>query len=144
MFCFLSPTVTPRVADVSNLTEVNITLSAALACLTTGYPLPFITWQREGVGLEQSLDGVTLLAFNVSGSISSLVQMTGFSMGEVESLGELGVVGVLVFEMVEREDTAMYTCTATNSLPETTELVTVSQPVLMVAGPQRYQIHQSM
>ncbi len=84
------------------------------------------------MGLEQSNDGITLVAFNVSGSISGLVQMAGFSMEEVESLGELGVVGVLVFEMVERDDTAMYTCTATNSLPETTELEAVSQAVQLV------------
>ncbi len=139
VFCDFSPTVTPRVANISDLTEVNITLPATLACLTTGYPLPFITWQKERVGLEQSNDGIMLVAFNVSGSNSGLVPMAGFSMEEVEFLGELGMVGVLVFEMVEREDTAMYTSTATNNLPETTELETMSQPVqLVVLGMERY------
>ncbi len=158
IFCAFFPTVTPRVVNISDLTEVDVTLPATLACLTTGYPLPFITWQKDGVGLKQSIDArVTYFSFDISpemggntsvyessgykgsGSISGLVQMAGFSMEEVESLGELGVVGVLVFEMVEREDTAMYTCTATNSLPETMELEAVSQPVqLVVLGMSTY------
>ncbi len=132
----LTHTVRPVVRNVSNRTEVNVTLAASLACLTSGYPLPSITWQKEGEELDQSMDGrVTFFAFNVSemGVIAStLVQMAGFSMEEVESLGELGVVGVLTFEMVEREDTDMYTCTATNSLPETMEIADVSDPVQLV------------
>ncbi len=77
--------------------------------------------------------------YNGSGSISTLVQMADFSVEDVETLGELGLVGVLTFEMVEREDTDMYTCTATNSLPETMEIADVSVPVqLVVLGMDRH------
>ncbi len=133
------------VRNISDLTEVNITLAASLACLTSGYPLPSITWQKGGEELDQLMDGrVTFFTFNVSQEMgvnasdyessgySTLVQMTGFSMEHIESLGEFGVVGVLKFEMVEREDSDMYTCTATSSLPETMELVDVSVPIQLV------------
>ncbi len=138
------------VQDISDLTEVNITLAASFVCLTSGYPLPSITWQKGGEELDQSMDRhVTFFAFEVSEmgviasgyessgysgrrSISTLVQIAGFSMEVVESLGELGVVGVLTFEMVERDDTDMYTCTATNSLPETMELMNVSESAQLV------------
>ncbi len=133
------------VRNISDLMEVNITLAASLACLTSGYPLPSITWQKGGEELDQSMDGrVTFFTFNVSQEVgvnasgyessgySTLVQMTGFSTEQFESLGEFGVVGVVTFEILEREDSDMYTCTATNSLPETMELVNISVPVQLV------------
>ena len=40
-----------------------------------------------------------------------------FSDEDIQSLGELGVVSVVAFETLEREDTGNYSCTATNSLP---------------------------
>ena len=48
---------------------------------------------------------------------SSLNRDSVLSDEEVQELGELGVVSVLAFEMLERGDTGSYTCTATNSLP---------------------------
>ena len=150
-------TVIPNVQSVSNLTEVDIGNKATIACLTTGYPLPTISWQKDTAELTQSMDGrITLFVFdaaqviggntnssNNSGyshndSISSIIQLSGFSMDEVKTLGELGVVGVLVFQMVEREDTANYTCIVRNSLPETTELSAVSTFIqLVVLGKYR-------
>ena len=50
-------------------------------------------------------------------SPSSLNRDSVFSDEEVQELGELGVVSVLAFEMLERGDTGSYTCTATSSLP---------------------------
>ena len=61
--------------------------------------------------------------------------MAGFSQNEVDALGELGVVGVFTFEQVKRDDTAKYTCTATNSLSQTTTLDIMSDPIqLTVLG----------
>ena len=54
------------------------------------------------------------------------------SVEDVRSLGELGLVSVLSFEEVVREDTANYTCTAVNELPETTRIVNVSDPLPLV------------
>ena len=51
------------------------------------------------------------------------------------ALGELGLVSVLSFEAVVREDTAEYTCTASNMLPQTTTLENTSSPIsLTVLG----------
>ena len=122
---------------------MNITNSASLACLTTGFPLvSSITWQKNGE--ELLLDGrISTFKFKInetyissgflgSGSIESVVSMTGFTEAQVDGLGDLGVVGVLSFETVERDDTDSYTCTATNFLPETATLSTVSDPVMLV------------
>ena len=56
---------------------------------------------------------------------------------DVQSLGELGVVSVVAFETLAREDTGNYTCTASNSLPggQTGTEVADSQPIpLTVLG----------
>ena len=58
--------------------------------------------------------------------------MLDISVEDVHSLGELGLVSVLSFEEVEREDTANYTCTAVNELPETTRIVNVSDRLTLV------------
>ena len=67
-----------------------------------------------------------------SGTIASLIAMTDISVEDVRSLGELGLVSVLSFEEVVREDTANYTCTAVNELPETIRIVNVSKPLPLV------------
>ena len=67
-----------------------------------------------------------------NGSIESVVSMAGFTEAQVDGLGDLGVVGVLTFESLVRDDTASYTCTATNSLPQTAVLSTVSDPISLV------------
>ena len=58
--------------------------------------------------------------------------MAGFTKAQIDGLGDFGVVGVLTFDTVVRGDTDSYTCTATNFLPETTVLSTVSDPVLLL------------
>ena len=65
-----------------------------------------------------------------NGSIGGLLEsITGFN---TSSLGELGVVSVLRFDRVERGDTANYTCTATNMLPQTTTLTALSPSIPLV------------
>ena len=71
--------------------------------------------------------------FMGSGSIEGLIEsMTEFNTRDLHSLGELGVVSVLSFVRLEREDTANYTCTATNSLPQTTTLTALSPSIPLV------------
>ena len=71
--------------------------------------------------------------FMNNGSIKGLIEsMTEFNTRDLCSLGELGVVSVLSFDQLEREDTANYTCTATNSLPQTTTLTVLSPSIPLV------------
>ena len=71
--------------------------------------------------------------FMGNGSIKGLIEsMTEFNTSDLRSLGELGVVSVLSFDRLEREDTVNYTCTATNSLPQTTTLTVLSPSIPLV------------
>ena len=55
------------------------------------------------------------------------------SDNNIQSLGELGVVSVLAFEQLAREDTGNYTCTATNSLPgRETGILTVNSSLILL------------
>jgi len=73
-----------------------------------------------------------------NGTIEGLLEaMTEFNMNDIHSLGELVVVSVLSFDHLERGDTANYTCTATNMLPQTTILTALSPSIpLVVLGKQ--------
>ena len=71
--------------------------------------------------------------FRSSGSIEGLIEsMTEFNTHDLHLLGELGVVSLLSFERLERGDTANYTCTATNMLPQTTTLTALSPSAPLV------------
>ena len=154
MSCFLTYIpVTPLISDISSLTEVHLGMPAVLVCLVTGYPLPSIVWRKDG---EDFIDDSTLhprldiiefstenirsnngdiLAIGYMGNSSIaglLTKHTSFTVDQVLQLGELGVVGLLSFEETVRGDTANYTCTATNSLPETTTVITVSDSLPLV------------
>ena len=68
-----------------------------------------------------------------SGSIEGLLNfIRGFNMRNISSLGVLGVVSMLSFDQLERGDTANYTCTATNMLPQTTTLTALSPSIPLV------------
>ena len=134
--------VYPVINNVSSLTEVNVSHPATLVCLTTGFPLPSISWQKEGEEVMLTMDsristfsfengsGSSSFESSGNGSIGGLLEsIPGFN---ISSLGELGVVSVLSFDRLEREDTANYTCTATNMLPQTTTLTTLSPSIPLV------------
>lgn len=73
-------------------------------------------------------------SFDGNASIDSALEMAGFSTADLLSLGELGIVGVLSFEAVMGEDTATYTCVASNALSQTTTLEATSIVSLTVLG----------
>ena len=145
----LSTLVYPIINNVSSLTEVNVSCPATLVCLTTGFPLPSIIWQKEGEEVMLTMDGrISTFSFDTgngssefmdNGSIEGLIEsMTEFNTRDLRSLGELGVVSLLSFDQLEREDTANYTCTAINSLPQTTTLTALSSSIPLVVLGKRY------
>ena len=85
-----------------------------------------------------TMDGrISTFSFDVgssgNGSIRDILDsITGFNTSDISSLGELDVVSVLSFGRLERGDTANYTCTATNMLPQTTTLTALSASIPLV------------
>ena len=136
--------VTPLISDISSFTEVRLGMPAVLVCLVTGYPLPSIAWKKDfeefsnssrvdrirfPTGSDESQD---MEYMQNSSIVDLLIMHTTFTMNQVLQLGELGVVGLLSFQETVRGDTANYTCSATNSLHETTTLTTVSHSIPLV------------
>ena len=84
-----------------------------------------------GIGSGSSLFESS--GFVGNGTIEGLLEaMMEFNMNDIRSLGELVVVSVLSFDHLERGDTANYTCTATNMLPQTTTLTALSPSIPLV------------
>ena len=133
---FVIFSVRPAISQTSDSVNVRLEDMAGVSCLATGYPLPEITWQKDRLDIKLGTR-VEILSFAVvnatGGGMAPAV--AGVDTREVSALGELGVVSVLMFTSMRREDTANYTCNATNSLPETGVLSVVSPPIpLTVLG----------
>ena len=133
---FVIFSVRPVINQTSDSATVRLEDIAGVSCLATGYPLPEISWQKDAQDFQLGTR-VQILSFavvNISGG-GMAPAVAGVDSGEVLALGELGVVSVVMFTRVLREDTANYTCNATNSLPETGVLSAVSAPIsLTVLG----------
>ena len=135
--------MTPLISGISSFSEVHLGMPTVLACLVTGYPLPTISWKKDGEELNSSINNrVDNIRFSAENnkfqdieyrqnvSIADLLMMfTTFTIDQVLQLGELGVVGLLSFEETVRGDTANYTCSTINSLPKTTTLMAVSENI---------------
>ena len=152
------------IVETSGLTEVNINSSAVLVCLATGYPVPTISWRKDGEELSVHDDNTLGARLDIiefapeymdvngtdgngfqnggymDGTIQNLLNMyTDTTVEQILGLGELGVVSLLFFEETVRGATANYTCIATNALPETTTLMDVSGNIpLVVLGALLY------
>ena len=145
--------MTPEVIDTSVPTKVRLGIPTSVACLANGFPVPSISWRKDGEEVNLYPDSALNARIDITefapdsfsdndfqssgyagnGSLVDLLMMyTTFSVDQVLQLGELGVVGLLSFEETVRGDTANYTCTATNSLPETTTLTAVSDSLPLV------------
>ena len=106
----LSPTVTPVISSISSRTEVVISIATELQCLTTGFPIPNITWLKNGTEL----------------SLNGRIQQVDSVTRDIELLS------VLMFQSVVRNDTATYACVATNMIEVT--LTAESDVSLIVLG----------
>lgn len=142
--------VTPIISSVSQPSATLLGEPAAIFCLATGYPIPTLTWQLDGVEIaednrisiftfspqleEGTIESSGFLPGSDGESISDLLTRAGVEVDAITSLGELGTVSVLSLAGVVREDMGDYTCTASNQLPQTTLLTTSSTVPLVVLG----------
>ena len=140
------------IVRVSDATDVIIDNSTYLVCLATGFPIPTISWLKNGSSINLYSDVSLNLRIDIfefdarnesdvssgfmgSGSLQEFLSSTILSASEIMDLGELGVVSFLRFYDVVREDTAMYSCVAVNELEQTTRLRNESSQVqLTVLG----------
>ena len=140
------------IEQVSKNTNIVINNPTYILCLATGFPIPTITWLKDGAPIDLYSDvllniRIDIFEFDVrnvssgfmtlcSGSIEQFLNRnTEISPSDIMELGGLGVVSFLRFYNVERNDTARYSCVAVNELPQTTQLRNVSDPVqLTVLG----------
>ena len=129
------------IVRVSNDTDVVISNATYVVCLATGYPIPTVTWLKDGapinlyndVSLNMRVEIFEFDSRNSSNEISDFMggmsqeRFLNKSTGTI--LGELDVVSFMRFYDVIREDTAAYSCVATNRLEQTTTLRYASDPV---------------
>ncbi|XP_011404665.2 PREDICTED: receptor-type tyrosine-protein phosphatase delta-like isoform X2 [Amphimedon queenslandica] len=104
--------VRPIVYTISNSLSLLIENSTSLHCVATGYPFVSITWKKNGQNISETTPNITMTTTPVSLS-NYPVNMS------ILDVARLGSVGELAFVSVTRNDTANYTCVASNYLPDT-------------------------
>ena len=138
------PAVTPVVYNISSPLTAVISTNTSLFCVATGFPLPTIYWLKNGVNISYTelIQSTTVTAADLIGvetvslpdgghvdvdtAISSLLVS-----GNIPLLSELGGVGILAFSSVVRNDTANYTCVASNYQPLTGTWTSQSNPTTL-------------
>lgn len=140
----------PILVSISSPNATPLNQSVAIFCQATGFPVPTITWQKNGTGVVvTNTSRFVVFSFapllvpvsnetsdfessDFVGGISELIRANGLDVSTFTSLDELRVVGVLYFESVVRGDTGSYTCTASNVFPVTMTLRSMSDAVPLV------------
>jgi len=122
--------------------------SVAIFCQARGFPVPSISWWKDGVELT-GLNTTRLEVFTFSpnpstslqgalfsGNVTEVIVRNGLEVNSFYTTDELVLVGVLYFEYVVRGDTSSnYNCVASNQLAQTTLISTPSSQVsLRVLG----------
>lgn len=126
----------PVVHSTSRATVVNVSAQATLYCLVTGYPLPAVTWNKDGDILDAVRTRTSRVAVqNISMEDRQEIIGPIATRSLTNEMVELGVISVLQINSTERRDTGSYACMATNALPQTTNLLTTSQQMsLTIVG----------
>ena len=123
-----------------------------------------ISWRKnnEDVNIHSVVDRIQGIEFtpkllDTSGNVSSsectcirsnrtinresilnlLGSHTDLTVEQIHDLGDVGVVGLLLFEEILEDDAGNYTCMATNTLPESTWM-DVSDSIPLVILGKRY------
>ena len=102
-------TVPPSILSSSAPVSKVINSSASLFCLFRGYPLPTISWLKDGlpVAADSSITITTQSAISVSPGYLQQLNTT--------FTGDVGVISVLQFSSLQRKDNGMYVCQAMNT-----------------------------
>ena len=98
----------PKVLNISTPSATLLKNKVTIICQTSGYPIPMITWQKNGIVITDDYLNV---------SISTI---TKDALKRDRELGTIllvetdmpGIIGLLHFTRVIRNDTSNYTCTA--------------------------------
>ena len=148
--------VKPTNDMISGGGRFNISSQVNLTCTVTGVPLPAIVWQLNGNNINLPSDCV-LNSYNItldfgsgSGFLNCRINQTLNLLDDVFAstvsdpqdiitlgmydLDQLVVESNLIIRSLERSDNGSYTCSITNSLPETdtVSIVTSSTPVVVL------------
>ena len=104
----------PKILSSSASVSQAVNNSAALFCLVSGYPLPIISWIKDGtpVVADSSITITTRSATSVSTPEVLKQFNTTFT-------GDVGVVSVLQISSLKRKDNGKYVCQAMNSFKQT-------------------------
>ena len=116
-------TVPPSILSSSAPVSKVINSSASLFCSVRGYPLPTISWLKDGVPVatDSTITITTQSATSVSPEYLQQLNTT--------FTGDVGVISVLQFSSLQRKDNGMYVCQATNSLNRTGSFNTTTSPI---------------
>ena len=126
-YCLSHP-VTPSILSSSTPVSEVLNSSASLFCSVRGYPLPTISWLKDGVPVatDSSITITTQSATVVSPGYLQQLNAT--------FTGDVGVISVVQFGSLQRKDNGMYVCQAINSLSTTGTYNTSSAISITVLG----------
>ena len=128
-------TVPPSILSTSAPVSKVINSSASLFCSVRGYPLPTISWLKDGqpVATDSSITITTQSATSVSPGYLQQLNAT--------FTGDVGVISVLQFSSLRRDDNGMYVCQAINSFNQTGTYGVATIPItITVLGKRLFSI----
>ncbi len=139
------PIVSPTLVG-NMITSPQATLlgeSVAILCQTNGFPIPSITWQRNGLSITNTDNRFTIFSFSprrsadfasdtYNGNITEIILRNGLNVSSFDTRDDLGAVGVLLIPNVTLEDSNTYSCLLYNRLPQTMKVSIKSKVVSLI------------
>ena len=98
-------------------------------CVVRGFPLPSVVWLKDDSPLPSHLNYSTVTLSATSAQSSLHLRNLNISF-----VGNVGVLALLVISTLHRGDNGIYSCYATNGLPETGTFSDSSNISLTVLG----------
>ncbi len=117
--------------------------SVAIFCQTNGFPIPSISWQRNGVLITNTDNRITIFSFSprrsadfasdtYNGNITEIILRNGLNVSSFDTRDALGAVGVFLIPNVTLEDSNTYSCLLYNRLPQTMKVSIQSKVVSLI------------